>query len=62
MKTQEDDLLVYDEDDDVVPVADVKDFMATRPEIKSLNMKGIGHYSIIKNKQVIEEVIKFLSI
>ena len=53
-------LMVYDEDDDVVPVADVKDFMATRPQIKSLNMKGIGHYSIIKNKQVIEEVIKFL--
>jgi len=53
-------LMVYDEDEDVVPYSDVRDFMAKRPEIKSLNMRGVGHYSIIKNKQVIEAIVQFL--
>ena len=53
-------LMVYDEEDDIVPVKDVRDFLAARTIIQSVNIKGIGHYSIIKNKQVIEDVIKFL--
>jgi len=53
-------LMVYDEDDEIVPINDLKDFMAARPEITPLHMKGVGHYSIIKNKQVIEEIIRFL--
>ena len=53
-------LMVYDEDEDVVPYSDIRDFMAKRPEIKSLNMRGVGHYSIIKNKQVIEAIVQFL--
>jgi len=53
-------LMVYDEDEDVVPFKDVKDFLTRHPEIESFNMRGVGHYSIIKNKAVIEQIIEFL--
>ncbi len=53
-------LMVYDEDEDVVPYTDVKEFLGRHPEIKTFNKRGIGHYSIIKNKEVIEKIIEFL--
>ena len=53
-------LMVYDEDEDVVPYKDIKDFLAVHPEIKTFNMKGVGHYSIIKSREVIDEIIRFL--
>jgi esterase/lipase len=53
-------LMVYDEDDEIVPINDLRSFMAVHPEVKTLHMKGVGHYSIIKNKQVIDGIIKFL--
>ena len=56
----DDILMVYDEDEDVVPYKDVKEFLARHSEIKTFNMRGIGHYRIIKNKQVIDEIIRFL--
>ena len=53
-------LMVYDEGDEIVPINDLKDFLATRPEIKATNIKGVGHYTIIKNKHVIDEIVQFL--
>ena len=53
-------LMVYDEEEDVVPYKDIKDFLSAHPEIKPFNIKGVGHYRIIKNKQVIDEVVRFL--
>ena len=53
-------LMIYDEEDEVVPVKDVRDFLASSSIIQSVNVKGVGHYSIIRNKQVIDTVIKFL--
>ena len=56
-----DDILwIYDEDDEIVPIKDIRDFLARRPQIKQLNVKGVGHYSVIKNKHVIDEIVAFL--
>ena len=53
-------LMVYDEEEDVVPYSDLKEFLAIHPDIKTFNMKGVGHYRIIKNKQVVEAIVDFL--
>jgi len=53
-------MLIYDEDDDVVSLPDIKHFLSVRPEIKSFNAKGTGHNTIIRNKKVIEEIVSFL--
>lgn len=54
-------MLVYDEDDEVVSLPDIKDFLKARPEVKSVNVKGAGHNHIIRNKKAIEEIIDFLN-
>jgi pimeloyl-ACP methyl ester carboxylesterase len=53
-------LMVYDEDDSIVPITDLKAFLAARPEVTPIQIKGVGHYRIIKSKQVIDEIIRFL--
>lgn len=53
-------MLIYDEDDEVVSLSDIKHFLSLHPEIKSVNAKGSGHNTIIRNKKVIEEIIGFL--
>lgn len=53
-------LLIYDEDDEVVSLKDIKHFLAVRPEIQSMNAKGSGHNTIIRNKKVIDAIIDFL--
>ncbi len=53
-------LLIYDEDDEVVSLKDILQFLSVHPEIKSINAKGAGHNTIIRNKKVIEEIISFL--
>lgn len=53
-------LLIYDEDDEVVSLPDIKCFLQKHPEIQSVNAKGTGHNTIIRSKKVIEEIIAFL--
>lgn len=53
-------MLIYDEDDDVVSLPDIKHFLSLRPEIKGVNVKGAGHNTIIRNKKAIDEIISFL--
>lgn len=53
-------MLIYDEDDEVVSLPDIKKFLALRPEIKSVNVKGAGHNTIIRSKKAIDEIISFL--
>ena len=53
-------LLVYDELDKIMNVKDTLDFLARHPEVKHLNVKKAGHYSIIRNKEVIEAIRGFL--
>lgn len=53
-------MLVYDEDDEVVSLPDIKEFLKARPEVKPVNIKGAGHNHIIRNKKAIEEIIGFL--
>jgi esterase/lipase len=54
-------MLIYDEDDEVVSLKDIRHFLSLRPEIKSMNAKGTGHNTIIRNKKVIDEVVAFLN-
>ena len=54
-------LLIYDEDDEVVSEKDIRHFLKGRPEIESMNAKGAGHNTIIRNKAVIETVVRFLA-
>jgi esterase/lipase len=53
-------MLIYDEDDEVVSFSDIRHFLLVRPEVESYNAKGTGHNTIIRNKKVIDEVIRFL--
>lgn len=53
-------MLIYDEDDEVVSLPDIKHFLSLRPEIKPVNVKGAGHNTIIRNKKAIDAIIEFL--
>ncbi len=53
-------MLIYDEDDEVVSLPDIKKFLALRPEIQGFNVKGAGHNTIIRSKKAIDEIISFL--
>ncbi len=52
--------MIYDEFDEIAASEDVQEFLLDHPKIKTLNMKGVGHYSIIKDKHVISAITKFL--
>ncbi len=54
-------MLIYDEDDEVVSLKDIRQFLAVRPEIQSLNAPGTGHNKIIRSRQVIDAVVDFLA-
>lgn len=53
-------LVIYDEYDKIMNVKDTRDFLALHPEVKSINLPKVGHYSIIRNKETIEAVREFL--
>ena len=53
-------MLVYDEDDEVVSLPDIKHFLSLRPQIKAVNVKGAGHNTIIRSKKAIDEIVAFL--
>lgn len=54
-------MLMYDEDDEIVSLKDIKHYLSLHPEIQSYNAKGAGHNNIIRNAKVIEEIKKFLA-
>jgi pimeloyl-ACP methyl ester carboxylesterase len=56
----DDFLMIYDKFDQEVPYKDIKDFLAVHPEVRQLDVSGTGHYAVIKNKRVIEEIVEFL--
>jgi pimeloyl-ACP methyl ester carboxylesterase len=56
----DDILMIYDEEDEEVSYKDTKDFLERHPRVKSLNIKGVGHYKIIKSKQAIDAIVDFL--
>lgn len=53
-------LIIYDEHDDVISAKDTREFLARHPEIKGVEMKGVGHYGLLRSKQVIEMVRDFI--
>ena len=53
-------MMIYDEEDEIVSLKDIKHFLSLHPEIESHNAKGAGHNTVIRNKKVIDEIIRFL--
>jgi pimeloyl-ACP methyl ester carboxylesterase len=53
-------LVIYDPHDEVVPGKEVKEFIKSRPEMKRLEMKNVGHNGIIKSKEVFNALLEFL--
>ncbi|MBL0311004.1 MAG: alpha/beta fold hydrolase [Bacteroidetes bacterium] len=53
-------LIIYDAQDEVINPKDTREFLARHPEIKGVEMSGIGHYGLLRNKHVIDLVIDFI--
>ena len=53
-------LMLYDDKDEVISTKDVKDYLTKHKEIEAVTIPEVGHYSIIKSKLVIEEIVRFL--
>ncbi|WP_316794779.1 alpha/beta hydrolase [Pedobacter agri] len=51
-------LLAFDPEDQISPVAFLRDFLAANREIESVAFTEIGHYKIIKSPEVIAFIIK----
>lgn len=52
--------LVYEEQDEEIPVEETKLFLNKHPEIKSMSTNGVGHNRVMKDKAVIDAVVDFL--
>ncbi|MEM1137052.1 MAG: alpha/beta hydrolase [Bacteroidota bacterium] len=53
-------MLIHDENDTVIPIDFSKRIVALNPRIKFWATQGKGHYKIIKDREVIEQVVEFL--
>jgi esterase/lipase len=53
-------LLVYEEYDEEVPVAQIRQFLKSKPEIESVMVSGVGHNRVIKDKGITEKIVEFL--
>lgn len=53
-------LMIYDEEDEEVNYEDIKQFLATHTQVQQLHLKGVGHYAVVKDKQVINSIVEFL--
>ncbi|HXI00215.1 MAG TPA: alpha/beta hydrolase [Sphingobacteriaceae bacterium] len=53
--------LAYDQNDQTSPLSHLKDFLNTRPFIKSKNYDGVGHVKILKNPEVITDIVNLVS-
>ena len=51
---------IHDETDHEVPIDDVLELHQSRPEAKVLISSGFGHRRILRNKDVIDEVLSFI--
>ena len=50
-------LLIYDEDDEIVSLKDIRHYLSLHPEMNSFNAKGAGHNTVIRNKKVLDEIV-----
>ncbi len=53
-------LLVYDEDDDRVEHTDGERIQAVWPSARVLKTKALGHLKVLREQQVMDEVVEFL--
>jgi len=53
-------MIAYDENDQLVHPRQIDEFLQQYPGIQSLKIKGEGHFRIMKDAQVIKEVVDFI--
>ena len=53
-------MVVHDRADVIVPFSDAEDITRVIPHAQSLFTEGLGHRSILKNREVISQVIQFI--
>jgi hypothetical protein len=53
-------LNIYEEHDDEVPLDHVAIYLKKHPDFSSIKVSGVGHNRVMKDKNVIEAVVKFL--
>lgn len=53
-------LLVYEVQDEEVPVAHVKQYLEKHPEVEPYEVNGVGHNRVMKDKAIIEKIVSFL--
>jgi pimeloyl-ACP methyl ester carboxylesterase len=60
MKTPVSLLVVHDRTDAVVPFSDAEEIASSHPEAAILFTEGLGHRAILKNREVIKQVLAFI--
>ena len=53
-------LLIHDRGDKVIPFEESESLMAQWPMATLMETEGLGHYKIMKSKQVVDSVVSFL--
>jgi len=53
-------LMIYDENDQMVPYTDLESYLKQYPSIDACRIRGGGHFRIMKNPEVIEKITALL--
>ena len=53
-------LNIYEEQDEEVPMAHAEEYLKHHAGFKGIKVSGVGHNYVMKNKIVIDEIVKFL--
>jgi len=53
-------LLVYDHDDAEIPIDQYRDVIASWPDCRSLETRGLGHNRILRDRGVIDAIVDYL--
>lgn len=54
-------LLIYDQSDEMVSYLDIDHFLRSNPRVKSRKYDGIGHFKIVKNQEVMDQIIGYVN-
>jgi pimeloyl-ACP methyl ester carboxylesterase len=54
-------LLIYDGKDQLVRSVDIESFLAENPGLRSLKIRGEGHFRMLKNPEAVRQCILFLA-
>lgn len=54
-------LIVHDRSDTIVPFSDAEDISQALPEAQTLFTTGLGHRAILRNRDVIQHIVQFVT-